>query len=560
MVDEESELRRVARAARALLRRLVPDEAQAQRVDDELAAALQLPDGREAKVALRRVLLAAHAPLRPWALEQLPPSTSWPRSYRSSASRYISLLVAQQVPVNAHLSAVVKISLAPEWESEPLSPFEVPPQGITLTLVATAIGLVPETDTEYAVHVPRVGDSDPVRFGYQAPFDGKHTLCIYAFLGGRHLGHVSVQVMVGGTETIEHSVVRMNLGDLRSDPGEVTLVVARRHDGRNDFSFRGAGTPVLASAARAANEPTAVVERIVAELNALARETSDYLGVDNQMAHLKELGVELWADAVPDEIRAQFWKTREDISSFTVLSDLDSVPWELLYPLDYGQQDKGFLVEQFPVLRAAPEQRPARPVRLTSAVYVVSNDASDKALEELGRVRATLGSDVVDRGEVTAWADLREFLKVPASLLHFVGHNEFTGEDGSRIELEGGSFRPSELASVVQQRSLEGVAPVIFLNACRTAGEVPGLTRMVGWASQFMAAGASVFIGSLWEVRDDSAADFAVAFYESFVNQRLPLGAAVSKARQALKTDNADPTWLAYTVFGDPGCTLDLHS
>lgn len=50
----------------------------------------------------------------------------------------------------------------------------------------------------------------------------------------------------------------------------------------------------------------------------------------------------------------------------------------------------------------------------------------------------------------------------------------------------------------------------MFLNACRTAGEIPGLIEMMGWAKKFM--GACAFIGSLWAVRPSSAQTFADAF------------------------------------------------
>ena len=103
---------------------------------------------------------------------------------------------------------------------------------------------------------------------------------------------------------------------------------------------------------------------------------------------------------------------------------------------------------------------------------------------------------------------------------------------------------------------MAAASPLVFFNACRTAGEIPGLTQMMGWAQQFMGAGAGAFVGSMWAVRSGSAQAFADAFYQALVTERMPLGAASLQARQAIAGDDGDPTWLAYTVYGNPSATV----
>jgi CHAT domain-containing protein len=75
---------------------------------------------------------------------------------------------------------------------------------------------------------------------------------------------------------------------------------------------------------------------------------------------------------------------------------------------------------------------------------------------------------------------------------------------------------------------------------------------MMGWAKQFMGAGAGAFIGSLWPVRSSSAGNFADSFYAAFVTEQEPLGQASWRARMAIANETGDPTWLAYTVYGNP--------
>jgi len=47
---------------------------------------------------------------------------------------------------------------------------------------------------------------------------------------------------------------------------------------------------------------------------------------------------------------------------------------------------------------------------------------------------------------------------------------------------------------------------------------------MMGWASQFMAAGAGAFLGTLWPVRSSRASVFAEAFYAALVANTMDLG------------------------------------
>ena len=145
------------------------------------------------------------------------------------------------------------------------------------------------------------------------------------------------------------------------------------------------------------------------------------------------------------------------------------------------------------------------------------------------------------------------------SVLHFAGHNTFTDESGSLISLDGGPLRPSDLSYARQRHAFESTRPLVFLNGCRTAGEVPGFTQMIGWASEFMGAGAGAFIGSLWAVRSAAAMAFAAEFYRALVRDGETLGLASLRARQAIAADEGDPTWLAYTVYGNPSASIEGH-
>ena len=267
------------------------------------------------------------------------------------------------------------------------------------------------------------------------------------------------------------------------------------------------------------------------------------------------LGAQLWADAVPEAVRHQFWAQADRIKLFTVASDMDTVPWELLYPID-GNNDNGFLVEQFPVVRRVYGQSRVRELPMASAAYIVPPGSPDNAMDEVEAVRSRLGVGIRDQGVIERLDSIIVLLDDSPSLLHFACHNRFTDQRGSEITLEGGPLRPSDLAIAVQTHGLATACPLVFFNACRTAGEIPGLIQLMGWAKQFMGAGAEAFLGSLWAVRSSSARAFADAFYHALVTERVSLGAASLQARLAIAGDDGDPTWLAYTVYGNPSATI----
>ncbi|WP_194238801.1 CHAT domain-containing protein [Streptomyces spongiae] len=89
------------------------------------------------------------------------------------------------------------------------------------------------------------------------------------------------------------------------------------------------------------------------------------------------------------------------------------------------------------------------------------------------------------------------------------------------------------------------------------AGEIDWFGETLGWAPQFLNAGAGAFVGTLWPVRSRSALQFAEAFYDQLITNRQPLGQASLAARQTIRDlHGGDPTWLAYAVYGSPAARV----
>jgi hypothetical protein len=377
---------------------------------------------------------------------------------------------------------------------------------------------------------------------------------ITAWIGGSYLGELLVELTAEHGQPVgQDRDVRKEI-DTEPTEGAVTLVV--RYDPTANayrFEFRDEDNPDEVES-NLAYDPKPLVERLVAELDDMVRGRSGY-SPGQVRDHLENAGADLWRQLVPGPLREQFWDRQHRIRQLTILTDKDAVPWELLYPQDAGR-DAGFLVEQFPVTRAVFRRRLPRELSLWPARFVLPAGSLSEARDEIDSMRWLLDPGQPPDEVISTLTPLQELIRGgDFGLLHFACHNRFDPADGSSIMLDSVQFTPTHLAKAAINQVLAASAPTIFINACRTAGLSATYNRLDGWASKFLEAGAAAFIGSLWAVSDGAARDFAQELYRQ-LRTGTPLGKAVKLARQEASSHGDDPTWLAYTVYGDPRATV----
>ncbi|MFF4833243.1 NACHT domain-containing protein [Streptomyces sp. NPDC001315] len=443
----------------------------------------------------------------------------------------------------------------------PLRSFSIPRDGARVLVTLHAPGLVVVDELQQELQVVPGQDSDVLRFRLKAPTPGLHQVTVRAFRGGTFLGEVNCQISVGhGSVTRDGPQRHVPLPSMAFDPGEVTLQVLK-DETAGTFSFQLIGETFYApeSFHFRAGDPRQATEQIYAQLRSAAKAAATIGGeVDARRLRdrLRNHGVQLWTSAVPQAVQSQFWNEADRVTSFTVLGEHDIVPWELLYPLNEGREDRGFLAEWLPVVRRVFGQDRVRSISLPGVAFVVPPGSPADAGEEVTSLRARLGTKVADVGVLTERAALTALIEGGhAGLLHFACHNAFTGT-GSCVTMADGPFDPIDLASAAQLRTLLPHRPLVFFNACRSAGEIDWFGESLGWAPQFLNAGAGAFVGTLWPVRSQSALQFAEAFYEQLITHRQPLGQASLAARQTIRDlYGGDPAWLAYAVYGSPAAT-----
>ncbi|MEU0689274.1 CHAT domain-containing protein [Streptomyces uncialis] len=466
--------------------------------------------------------------------------------------------LVEQAPPGTEVPLQVQIvqDRSADARAEPgiaLRAFAVPVDGARLLITVHAPGLIALGDLQQEVTVRPGTDSDVLTFGLRTAAEGLRAVTVRAFHAGTFLGELRVLLSVRqGTPARSGPPRVAPLASVAFDPGEVTLQVLRGEDGAYSFQLISETCYAPESFRLLGGDPRWIADRVYRELRQAAAESGPGSDGVAGARRLRNLGVEMWASAVPEPVRRQFWAEADRISSVTVLGAHDLVPWELLYPLDGDCEGEGFLSEWLPVIRRTFGQQRVRELELSRTAFVVPPGSPEGAAEEIASLRGLFGAGVTDLGVFTERSAVSGLVEGGfGGLLHFACHNSF-GDEGSRVAMADGPFDPIDLAYATHSRSLRDSRPLVFFNACRSAGEIGWYAASLGWGTQFLRSGAGAFVGTLWPVRSDAARDFARAFYTELLTRDRTLGQASLHARRAVRRGDGDPTGLAYAVYGSP--------
>ena len=478
--------------------------------------------------------------------------------------RFLQGRFPERVRLGEEVSLLVRLGLRPGGRLEAgLRPVRVPEAGIEVVLLLVdSPGFALRSPERTVVQLSPRQDSNWASFELQAAREGVHTLQVEAFAGGTGLGGLPIQVSVDAATQTGPSMERSSpAGVPAADPGEVSLLLSYDTD-QHVYRYRlvdsGGYYSEEAASDRLLQPPGQAIEQLVGQLNALARGQEAWDAATTK-DWLKGQGITLWNSFIPQALQREFWQRQDRITQMTIISQGDPVPWELLYPFAPGGRDAGFLVDQFPVARRRYGPRPPSRLELGVADLVLSRDGS---LTAAPAEIAALDGLLRDRGLAARHIDdlpslLQAFRRGDVGLLHFSCHNAFARgtPNASRILLGDQPFEPVFL----EQHAGRFAAPLVFLNACRTDGQAPLYTTVEGWASSFLRAGAGAFIGSLWEVSDASASIYAQAFYQAALGGHT-LGESARRARETIRDNPGDPTWLAYALYCDPAATISTRA
>jgi hypothetical protein len=288
-----------------------------------------------------------------------------------------------------------------------------------------------------------------------------------------------------------------------------------------------------------------------------------------------DIGVGLYRDLFSPELKDAYRRLRgrDEYRTLVIISDEPWIPWEMVKPVEFDENGTlvfrdGHLCETFQLARWVSTGRTTPdkvPVKAGALVLPPANLQNAQVEADYFVKLHQQEWEVVAQPPLASVSDVEaSFRDGTKELFHFACHGNFESPtpDTSKLELSDGFLTPGQIVDD-KEAGLRRSRPLVFLNACYAGRTGFSLTQIGGWAQRFIDAGVSAFIGSLWEINDRLAARFAVEFYNRLWGlngqQKLPLGEAVRQARLVIKeADPANPTWLAYVLYGDPLAEVDL--
>ncbi len=291
------------------------------------------------------------------------------------------------------------------------------------------------------------------------------------------------------------------------------------------------------------------VERSHSLLKTTLEEAATSLREDFR-SRLISFGQYLFQSLLPEELQNTFRTIASFNHPFTllILADQDAwFPWELLHN---GQK---FLGDRFIIGRWFWQLEKSRPYEFPVGAVNVAHYASVEQPELWTELLYSSGAPPPISMQAGIFNDITLFESIRGLHLIRYGQSVDTTNRQDAPVLVNSSSDIQDIEREVQpaKLSLRRNHPLVSLSYLN-AGQ-PELTALEQtWASTFVRAGCSAFVGSLWAVQPNVEAAFVSAFYNSIWAGQT-LGVAFQTARRLAKTvvpESLD--WLAYVLFGDP--------
>jgi hypothetical protein len=407
-------------------------------------------------------------------------------------------------------------------------------------------------------------DSKPIIFMLKAMEEGWQTIKIEFVQNGNYLGELFVGTLVGKFDvSMPKSVdAKWTLGEMPEGP-DLTVYVFEKKAG-TEFEYdiclisQKLGIPIEKyGPIRFAGDPEYKFRTILQEIENLNGSPSVIT------SSLKAKGMSLYDELFPDKLKNRYWQIRDQIVSVQIVSEEPWVPWEIVRPwrrLDGDIEEDRFLSERYSFSRWLEGHDVKVKGRLGTAKVVVPKDTNlSNALAELNWIQKFAGKIKLDVSRDSEYDEVFASLRTGGfDLLHFSTHGRYDPAYPylSGILLENGiELKPEHVSGLATKFGQNN--PVVVLNACQTGSQGFALTGIGSWAKQFLDAGASAFIGTLWSVSDDCALEFTQQLYQN-LGAGSSLGEAVREARIHCSKLSGDPSWLAYELYGQPNTRIAL--
>lgn len=143
-------------------------------------------------------------------------------------------------------------------------------------------------------------------------------------------------------------------------------------------------------------------------------------------------------------------------------------------------------------------------------------------------------------------------------LVHFAGHADYVQEDPGQSgwRLLDGTMKAEEIKKMAGAAHMPAL---IFSNACQSARAGQWVLResfqkeIFGLANAFILAGVKHYVGTFWDIMDESSREFSLCFYKQLLSG-VTVGHAMRESRRISlkKYGESSILWASYVLYGDP--------
>ncbi len=496
--------------------------------------------------------------------------------------RYPDLEYPDEVVLNKKTSLTVSLLLAPRVAdaSAPIVIQDQADEPPEVDVVVRARGFtILNANTEPLV-VLRDADCS-VRFKLIPKAEGAQTIHVDFYKENRRIGTAtcSTNIVPQPSEapaTVPPPVTEpLELSATGLDAPDLALFIDVAHDNERELSFTLHSALANLNCHHLDVGTVFLKEGPMEKFRAVYTELSKYAGAKPatpagakiQRERLARWGEALWHEVIPDVLKVEYWRLKDQVRSLLITSEEPWIPWEIIKP--YREDAQGVRVqeaphfcESFSMGRWLSPSVPVGKLRVRNVRPVAAlstNLASVKSeieyIERLDEVNAAVRPDAPYH-ERTQVIDL--FKDGDFSIMHFAAHGSFdqTLPDISAIRLSDGALAPIDITG---RFAGARTRPLIFINACHGAAMGYAFTNLGGWAEQLVEKSrVGAFVGASWEVNDTLALQFAKVFYKALLSANpsgstKTIGEAFREAREAIRIAQPEnSTWLAYVLYADP--------
>ena len=407
--------------------------------------------------------------------------------------------------------------------------------------------------------IPLNRDSDILEFKIIPKELGNRFIFVEFYQKGQMIGRTILEVNIKSrVKNIEHTQKLFNFSMMREVNIDATLRIIK-YEKENRFIFslftKHSGTIVDPKASFGTMDYD---KDYIKNLNALIREVAfDFDNPDNALETIIKLGKKVY-HLIPEPMREAIKKINPKFLIFET--------GDLFVPFELAHDGENFLCLKYCIgKRILDEARDfiSPPICFGAPdfdfILVESNPKQDLNLREKEFIKEIVKNYNINftvlSGTNANKKSIEDIFFDPLEIIHFAGHGKFNDKnpDKSGILLDDGTLTAND----IRNSEINGF-PLIFANTCESAtiSKVNKMKGVGGLARAFLGAGAIGFIGPLWEITDDLAAEFANEFYKKVIDDHLSVGEAIKEVKSELKTKYSHILWATFNYYGDP--TLKL--